>query len=88
MARVSSKDNHCHERNTPFAALRDVPPAVNLIHHPDEPDGVRTRDAATIPSMTGDCQGDRLSKCLDVRPGYPFTGRSNSPEVPAESNKN
>jgi hypothetical protein len=42
--------------------MRPIRLAVNLVHHPDEPDGVETRDAATTATMTGDCPGDRLSK--------------------------
>ncbi len=41
--------------------MRPIRLAVNLIHHPDEPDGVETRDGATT-TMTGDCPGDGLSK--------------------------
>ena len=38
--------------------------AVNLIHHPDEPDGVETRDAATTATMTGTDQGGSASASM------------------------
>ncbi|MGO8745015.1 MAG: hypothetical protein ACLQNE_03405 [Thermoguttaceae bacterium] len=41
--------------------VRTIDGQTCRIHHPDEPDGVRTRDAAAMAS-TGDCPGDRLSK--------------------------
>jgi hypothetical protein len=47
--------------------MRPIWLAVNLIHHPDEPDGVETRAAVTTVTMTGDCLGDRLSKYCHTR---------------------
>jgi hypothetical protein len=67
--------------------MRPIVLAFNLIHHPDEPDGVRTRDVATTASMTEDYPGDRLSKCLHMQRGYPSTSRRNLPKVAAEIKK-
>ena len=38
-------------------AVRPIRLAINMIHHPDEPDGVETRDGATTATTTGDCPG-------------------------------
>ncbi|MGO8748518.1 MAG: hypothetical protein ACLQNE_21290, partial [Thermoguttaceae bacterium] len=55
-----------HRADADFArwqrAMWSLALAVNLIHHPDEPDGLETRDAATTATMTGDYPRDRVSK--------------------------
>ena len=68
-------------------ALQPLYRGVDLIHHPGEPDGVRTRDAATTASVTGGCPSDRLNKYLHARPVCRFTSRPKSPNVPAEMRK-
>ena len=50
-------------------AMRPIPLAVNRLHHPDEPDGVQTRDAAITASATGAAQatGSASTSMPDMR---------------------